>query len=104
MNRPDFQCDHWNTMLPGGIPLNPLRCRREQGHPGRHACGDTAWSEDLGRRVAPSLVLPPNPFGTAATWADYDWRQIADDVRHGRSSEVAGKVLDLVADALGEPA
>jgi hypothetical protein len=97
-----IQCNHWNTMLTSGIPLRPLRCTRDFGHDRSHSCGSTTWTETLGER-APLVVLPDNPFGTSATWIDYNWRQIADDVRNGRSSVVAGKICDLIADALGEP-
>lgn len=48
------------------------------------------------------LMLPPNPFGTSATWGDYDWYEIAGDVLHGKpyAETVAHKVLRLIADTL----
>ena len=55
------------------------------------------------KRSLDEIVLPSNPWGTSAIWADYNWRQIADNVRNGRLSTVAAKVCDLIADALGEP-
>jgi len=48
-----------------------------------------------------SITLPPNPFGTAATWADFDWRGMADNARSDQGwVSVAGKVFDLIADAI----
>lgn len=41
------RCTHWNDSA-GSIALRPLRCVGEAGHAGRHWCGDTAWTTDLG--------------------------------------------------------
>lgn len=58
-----------------------------------HACGESPV------RVDGELVLPPNPFGTSATWADYDWRGMArGEEREG--DKVAARLCDLIADAV----
>jgi hypothetical protein len=53
-----------------------------------------AWETEL--RESGALVLPPNPFGTSATWADYDWNKIAQNVR----SAAARGALERIADAV----
>jgi hypothetical protein len=48
-----------------------------------------------------SITLPPNPFGSAATWADYDWRKLADAEAGFQGHEsVTAQVLALIADAV----
>jgi hypothetical protein len=48
-----------------------------------------------------SITLPPNPFGTSATWADYDWRKLADAEAAFQGPEsVTAQVLALIADAV----
>ena len=41
------QCTHWNDRV-GTTALRPIRCVDKPGHAGRHHCGDTAWTTDLG--------------------------------------------------------
>jgi hypothetical protein len=53
-----------------------------------------AWETEL--RESGALVLPPNPFGTSATWADFDWNGIAQNVR----SAAARAALERIADAV----
>lgn len=48
-----------------------------------------------------SITLPPNPWGSAATWDDYDWRKIAASERAARGVAcLTAQVLDLIADAV----
>lgn len=50
-------------------------------------------------RVDGELVLPPNPFGTSATWADYDWRAMSrGEEREG--DKVAARLCEMIADAV----
>jgi hypothetical protein len=44
-----------------------------------------------------SITLPPNPWRTSATWADYNWRGMADEL-----PEWAQRVFGLIADAVEE--
>jgi len=53
------------------------------------------------REDGEGLTLPPNPFGTSATWADYNWRGIAEDLRRRLDGQSAASVaIDLIADAV----
>lgn len=54
-----------------------------------------------------SITLGPNPFGTSATWADYDWRKLAEaEAGLAGPKSVTAQVLTRIAEAVelaGDP-
>jgi hypothetical protein len=43
-------------------------------------------------------VLPPNPLGTSATWADFYWDKIAQNVRSAAARGALERIADAVRD------
>lgn len=58
-----LRCDHWSTMLPGGQPLNPLRCTRDMNHLGHHSRAGAASGVKASANVGPTRFEDLDPEG-----------------------------------------
>lgn len=74
-----------------GTDENYYRSILEAAMPELRRC----FIEDMASREG--LLLPANPWGSAATWADYNWRRLSERFS---DNMLLRRLCELVADAL----